>query len=99
MSRATDLTARSGRPGAGELVAFEHVPAVVCLDPVGVVDRVEVALAEVRRDRDRGQLTTARVPLLEPGDRAGDHGAGRAAKQEAAPREAVAGADRVRFLD
>jgi hypothetical protein len=36
------------------LVRGQHLLAVPVGDPVGVVQGVEVALAEIRRDRDRG---------------------------------------------
>src|SRR4029453_8133678 len=47
----------SGGPrSGGELTGAEHVCAVEILDPVGVVDGVEVTLAEVRGDGHRGEM-------------------------------------------
>src|ERR1700750_1575700 len=61
-------------------VALEHPLAVDGLDPVGLVDGVEVALAEVRGDGDRGE--PAGVMPGQPARRGADHGAGGSAEQE-----------------
>src|ERR1700733_13504533 len=75
----------------------ERVRAVQVLDPVGLVDGVEVALAQVRGDGHRGDLAV--VVAGQPLHRAADHRAGGAAEQEPAPGQAVAGPDGGRLLD
>ena len=65
--------------------------------PVGLVDGVEVALAEVGGDGDGGEVV--RVVPGQPVQRAADDGAGGAAEEEPAAGQAVAGADGVGLLD
>ena len=47
-------TMSGGPRNGGQLIGAEHVLAVQILHPVGLVDRVEIALAEVRGDSHRG---------------------------------------------
>ena len=75
----------------------EQVLAVEVLQPVGLVDGVEVTLAEVGRDGHRGEVLAV-VPG-QPAHGATDHRAGGAAEQEPAAGEAVAGPDGVHLLD
>ena len=49
-------TMSGGPRSGGELTGAEHVCAVEILDPVRVVDGVEVTLAEVRGDGHRGEM-------------------------------------------
>src|ERR1700733_16252430 len=81
----------------GELAGAEHVPAVEVLEPIGVIDRVQVPFAEIRGDGHRGDFP--RVVAVQPARGAAHHRAGGAAEQEPAPGQPVAGPDGVRFLD
>jgi hypothetical protein len=78
-------------------VGVQDVVAVEVGDPVALIDRLQVALTHVRRQRHRGQV----LPVVrgQPLRRAGDDRAGRAAEQQPAPRRAVPGSDRVGLLD
>ena len=77
--------------------AAEHVLAVNGFDPVGLINGVKVALAQVGGDGHRGQA--ARVVPRQPVHGAADHRAGGAAEQEPSPGQPMAGPDCVRLLD
>src|ERR1700733_5442536 len=81
----------------GELAGAKHVPAVEVMEPIGVIDRVQVPLAEIRGDGHRGELP--RVVAVQPARGAAHDRAGGAAEQEPAPGQPVAGPDGIRFLD
>ena len=57
---------RTTREPVGSLLVLQHVVAVEVPHPVGLVDGVEVALAEVRGEGDCGELFPG-VMAAEPG--------------------------------
>src|SRR3954454_7041684 len=88
---ADDL-GRGGGPRSRDAllgVGAEQVLAVEVLDPVGLVEGVEIALAEIRGDGHRGDVRVA-VPG-QPGHRTADHRAGGAPEQEPVTGHPVTG--------
>src|ERR1700754_4106166 len=71
-----------------QVFRVEHVVAVEVLEPVRLVDRVEVAFAEVRGDGDGGAVGAA--VFGEPAHGAADDGAGGTAEEEVAAGQSVA---------
>src|SRR5687767_13389796 len=69
---------RSGQLTGADHVLAEHVVPVQVLYPVGVVDSVEIALAEVWGDGHRGEVL--RAMQAQPVQRTTDHGARGAAE-------------------
>src|SRR5437867_5564672 len=94
-----NLSGSSGfvkRP-ADERPVSKYAVAEMILHPFVVVDRVDIAFSEVRRDGHRGEII--RVVLLQPADGAEDHRACGASKQESMFAHSTACTDGVGLLD
>src|SRR4030095_6063162 len=88
----------SGGPrGGAQFIGTEHLLAVQIQHPAGVVDGVEIALAEVWGDSDRGEVL--RSIQGQPVHGSADYGAGGTAEQESLARQSMAGTDGVALLD